>query len=135
MKTLALRAAAPVAALAALALTANASAQPPAGFGNAAARTQIPGLPAAPTAVALPTKLSGEIKGPGPMFDSAPSQAPGLGLEHFKYQTKEYFVSGTAAGKPYMTRVVVRKPTDDKKFSGLVLAESMHSSGAAHAFE
>ena len=34
-----------------------------------------------------------------------------------------------------MTRVVVRRPADDKKFSGLVLAESMHSSGAAHAFE
>jgi hypothetical protein len=126
--------AAGVTAFAALAFTTAAFAQPPAGFGGAAARTQIPGLPTAPTAVALP-KLSGEIKGPGPMFDSAPSQAPGLGLDHFKYQTKEYFVSGTAAGQPYKTRMVVRRPTDNAKFSGLVLAESMHSSGAAHAFE
>ena len=135
MKTLPPFAAATVAALAAVALTATASAQPQAGFGGAAARPQIPGLPTAPTPVTLPTKLSGEIKGPGPMFNSAPSQAPAFGLDHFKYQTKEYFVSGTAAGKPYKTRVVVRKPADDKKFSGLVLAESMHSSGAAHAFE
>src|SRR5215470_13363828 len=102
-------AAAGVTALAALALTSTTLAQPPAGFAGAAARPQIPGLPTAPTAVALP-KLSGEIKGPGPMFDSAPSQAPGLGLDHFKYQTKEYFASGTAAGKPYKTRMVVRRP-------------------------
>ena len=81
-------AAAGVTAFAALAFTATAFAQAPAGFGAAAARPQIPGLPTAPTAVTLPTKLSGEIKGPGPMFDSAPSQAPGLGLDHFKYQTK-----------------------------------------------
>jgi len=120
-----------VAVLAALLLTAPGFAQPP---GATAARPQIPGLPTTPTAVPLP-KLSAEIKGPGPMFDSAPSQAPGLGLDHFKYQTKEFFVSGTADGKQYTTRVVVRKPTDDAKFSGLVLAESMHSSGAAHAFE
>jgi hypothetical protein len=126
--------AAAVTAFAALALTATTFAQPPAGFGGAPARAQIPGLPTAPTAVVLP-KLSGEMKGPGPMFDSAPSQAPGLGLDHFKYQTKEYFVSGMAAGKPYMTRLVVRRPADNAKFSGLVLAESMHSSGAAHAFE
>jgi Alpha/beta hydrolase domain len=91
-------------------------------------------LPDHPTAVTLPT-LSAEIKGPGPMFDSAPSQMPGLDLEHFDYETHEYFVSGTADGRPYTTRVVVRRPHDDKKFSGLVLAESMHSSGAAHAFE
>ena len=69
------------------------------------------------------------------MFDSAPSQARGLDLEHFRYETTEYFVSGTAAGKPYTTRVVVRQPADDDEFSGLVLAESMHGSGAAHMFE
>ena len=95
-----------ITALAALTLAATTFAQPPAGFGGAAARapagTAAPTAgaaaptagAAAPTAVALPTKLSGEIEGPGPMFDSAPSQAPGLGLDHFKYQTKEYFVRG-----------------------------------------
>jgi hypothetical protein len=120
-----------VTALTALALAAAVDAQPPSG---AAARTAISGQPTTPTAVALP-KLSAEVTGPGPMFDSAPSQAPGLDLAHFKYRTQEYFVSGTAAGRPYTTRVVVRRPADDSKFSGLVLAESMHSSGAAHAFE
>ena len=81
-------------------------------------------LPKTPTAVPLPS-LSAEVTGPGVMFDSAPSQAKGLDLEHFRYATKEYFASGTADGKPYTTRVVVRMPRDASKFSGLVLAESI----------
>ena len=44
-------------------------------------------------------------------------------------------ISGTANGEPYTTRVVVRKPRDMSKFSGLVQAEAMHGSGAAHIFE
>ena len=91
-------------------------------------------LPETPTAVALPT-LSAEVTGPGPMFDSSPSLAPGKGLAAFNYQTHEYFVSGTANGEPYTTRLVVRTPADNSKFSGLVLAEAMHGSGAAHMFE
>jgi hypothetical protein len=91
-------------------------------------------LPDTPTAVALPT-LSAEVSGPGPMFDSSPSLAPGKGLAAFNYEAHEYFVSGTANGEPYTTRLVVRKPADNSKFSGLVLAEAMHGSGAAHMFE
>ena len=44
-------------------------------------------------------------------------------------------MSGTANGEPYTTRLVIRKPADNSKFSGLVLAEAMHGSGAAHMFE
>ncbi len=91
-------------------------------------------LPDTPTAVALPT-LSAEVTGPGPIFDSTPSLAPGKGLPAFKYEAHEYFVSGTANGEPYTTRIVVRKPADNSRFSGLVLAEAMHGSGAAHMFE
>ena len=91
-------------------------------------------LPDGPTAVTLPA-MSAEVTGPGPIFDSAPSMPPGKGLSHFGYEAKEYFVSGTANGQPYKTRIVVRKPVDNARFSGLVLAESMHGSGAAHMFE
>jgi Alpha/beta hydrolase domain len=91
-------------------------------------------LPEAPTAVALPT-ISAEVTGPGPIFDSVPSLAPGKGLAAFKYEAHEYFVSGTANGEPYTTRIVIRKPADNSKFSGLVLAEAMHGSGSAHLFE
>ena len=122
------------AALGAVLATASAFAQPPRGPGGPRPEPEIEGIPRVPTAVPLPA-LSAPVTGPGPMFDTAPSLARGLDLEHFRYKTTEYFVSGTADGKPYTTRVVVRQPSDDGDFSGLVLAESMHGSGAAHMFE
>ena len=123
-----------VAALAALLAAGSAVAQPPGGFGGPRPEPEIEGIPRVPTAVVLPT-LSAPVTGPGAMFDSAPSQAAGLDVAHYRYKTTEYFVSGTAAGKPYTTRVVVRQPAADRDFSGLVLAESMHGSGSAHMFE
>ena len=90
-------------------------------------------LPTTPTAVTLPTMT--EVTGPAPMYDSSPSLPPGKGLDFYKYQAKEYFISGTANGQPYKTRMVVRMPSDRSRFSGLVLVESMHGSGAAHMFE
>ena len=95
---------------------------------------QAANLPQTPTAVSLPT-ISAPVTGPGPMYESAPSLAPGKGLANFKYEAKEYFVSGTANGQPYKTRLVIRKPSNNSKFSGLVLVEPMHPSGSAHMFE
>jgi hypothetical protein len=106
----------------------------PGGRGRAGGPAPQANLPTAPTAVALPT-LSAEVTGPGPMFDSSPSLWPGKGLAAFGYDAHEYMISGTANGEPYTTRVVVRKPRDMSKFSGLVQAEAMHGSGAAHIFE
>jgi hypothetical protein len=105
--------------------------QGPGGPGGRGAVQQ--NLPSSPTAVTLPTMT--EITGPGPMYDSAPSQPAGKGLDFYKYQAKEYLISGTANGQPYKTRMVVRMPADRARFSGLVLMESMHGSGAAHMFE
>jgi len=91
-------------------------------------------LPDKPTAVSIPS-VSPEITGPGAMFDSTPSLPAAENLAHFGYEAKEYFITGTANGKPYTTRIVVRKPANNGKFSGLVIAEAMHPSGAAHMFE
>src|SRR5262245_39071566 len=77
-------------------------------------------LPQNPKAVALPM-VSAQVTGPGPMYDSTQSLAPGKGLGAFKYEAKEYFISGTANGQPYKTRLVVRKPANTSKFTGLVL--------------
>jgi hypothetical protein len=108
--------------------------QAPGGPGGPGGRGAVQqNLPTSPTAVTLPTMT--EITGPGPMYDSAPSQPAGKGLDFYKYQLKEYFISGTANGQPYKTRMVVRMPADRSRFSGLVLVESMHGSGAAHMFE
>jgi hypothetical protein len=116
------------------ALLAQGGGQVPGGGRGRAGGPPPPPLPEAPTAVTLPT-LSAEVTGPGPMFDSASSLPPGKGVTASGYVAQEYFVSGTANGEPYTTRLVVRKPADNAKFSGLVLAEAMHGSGAAHIFE
>jgi hypothetical protein len=90
-------------------------------------------LPERPTAVALPSFE--RVSGPGPMFDSSPAQWPGHDMAHYGYVANEYFVTGTAGGEAYTTRVVIRQPADSSRFSGLVVAEAMHPVGAAHAFE
>jgi hypothetical protein len=91
-------------------------------------------LPDKPTAVSIPS-VSAEITGPGAMFDSTPSLPASENLAHFGYEAKEYFINGTANGKSYKTRMVVRKPSNNGKFSGLTVVEAMHPSGAAHMFE
>ena len=63
------------------------------------------------------------------------SLAPGHGLDTYKYEAREYLISGTANGQPYKTRLVVRRPSNLASFSGLVLTEPMHPSGSDHMFE
>jgi hypothetical protein len=104
--------------------------------GGAAQQAAPPKTPQLPT-------VTGPITGPGEMFPAFSQNsmtgeqavAPkGTGLADFGYETKEYFVSGNAAGKPYTTRILVRTPKDLKKFSGVVVSESMHASGIAWMF-
>ena len=87
-----------------------------------------------PPVVSPIATASQEITGPGKFYETLMELKPGDDLAHFKYVTKEYFVSGKANGQPYKTRIVIRKPADDSKFSGLVLAESMHPSGNPWVF-
>ena len=83
--------------------------------------------------VAVPT-VKGPIEGPGAMSPGLRELPKGADLGDFNYITKEYFVSGTANGKPYTTRIVVRQPKDLKKFRGIVVSEIMHSSGNSGCF-
>jgi len=96
------------------------------GRGRGQEPAQIPDPPpiVSPIATATP-----EITGPGKFYETLMELKSGDDLAHFHYATKEYFVSGTANGQPYKTRIVIRKPSDNARFSGLVLAESMHPSG------
>lgn len=62
-----------------------------------------------------------------------PVAGPGLPvpiLVPFGYIEEEYFVSGSVDGKPYLTSLLVRKPKDPAKFSGLVALETVHAQGA-----
>src|SRR5215467_2960745 len=79
-------------------------------------------------------KVSGPIEGPGVIYPGLRDLPKGTELADFNYVAKEYFVSGTANGKPYTTRIVVREPKDLKKFSGIVVSEIMHSSGNSWMF-
>lgn len=97
------------------------------------AQIQNSNLPAKPVVTPIPM-ISPEVTGPGPMFASLMTLPSGADMAHFKYEAKEYFVSGIANGQPYKTRIVVRMPSDRSKFSGVVLAEAMHPSGNAWMF-
>src|SRR5688500_15964413 len=89
---------------------------------------------AAPTPT--PT-VSAVISGPGPMYpDPAIGVVPtAVQVEAFPYVTEEFFVSGTAGGAPYTTRMIIRRPKDVKAFSGIVVAEALHAGGRSLIFE
>ncbi len=114
-----------------LGLSAATLAQPPQGFGGPPGAAAEPVRD--PVVAAIPTIKP--ITGPGKVYDSSAALWPGLGVDHYDYVINEYQISGSAAGAPYETRLVIRRPKNDKKFSGLVVAEAMHPAGAAHAFE
>ena len=89
-------------------------------------------LPSSPVVVPIPTFK--EVTGPGPMLAALQRLPADENLARFKYIVKEYFVSGTAQGQPYTTRILVRRPEDAKNFSGIVLAEPMHPTGNSWMF-
>lgn len=88
----------------------------------------------AQTQTAPNPEVSAPVAGPGPMFPGLQRVPAGTGLADQKYIVREYFVSGTASGKPYTTRILVRQPEDPKRFSGIVVAEPMHASGNSWMF-
>ena len=94
------------------------------------------GQATAATVPPVPT-LSGPIVGPGLAYPNPPvSIVPGaVRVEDFPYLTEEYFVSGTANGAPYQTRMLVRRPTDASTFSGVVVSEALHAGGRSLIFE
>jgi hypothetical protein len=118
----------PVIALGLWSLGGAALAQPP-GFGAPQAQAEPP----APVVAAIPSIAP--LTGAGEVYDSSAALWPGMGMADMGYVAEEYRIEGTAAGAPYATRLVIRRPTDAGKFSGLVVAEAMHPAGAAHAFE
>jgi hypothetical protein len=106
-------------------------AQPPGFPGRRPAPEEPPPVP-----IVAPIPAVKPLVGPGNVYDSAAAIWPGKGPDHFDYAVDEYVISGTAAGDPYEARLVIRKPKDARKFSGLVVAEPMHpAAAAAHAFE
>lgn len=112
-------------------------------------RTFIGGAAGAATLAALPGSawaatglpVAG-LKGPIPTgpdnqpyrgANEQPVAGPGLPIPDlipYGYIEEEYFVSGEVGGKRYETTMLVRKPKDPRKFSGLVAVETIHAQGA-----
>jgi hypothetical protein len=68
-----------------------------------------------------------------PARDAEPFVPPGAyrgRLEDFGYVEEEWFATGEEGGRPYATRVLVRRPGDPNRFSGTVVAEPLHALGA-----
>jgi len=110
--------------------------------GRAERGAQGPAKPVQQVVTPFPTAT--EVTGPGEFFetfmddrdDATGANIPARDIyAKFNYEAREYFISGTTAtGAPYKTRIVIRKPKDNAKFNGLVLAESMHPSGNPWVF-
>lgn len=47
-------------------------------------------------------------------------------LPSYNYVTREYLISGIAAGSPYCTRLLLRCPAETSRFSGVVVEEPAH---------
>lgn len=47
-------------------------------------------------------------------------------LPEYGYVSREYLISGVAAGEPYCTRLLLRCPEDPVSFSGFVVEEPSH---------
>ena len=80
-----------------------------------------------------PVPVTAESGEPFRGANAQPVPGPGLPppvLAPYGYVEEEYFVSGTVDGKPYKTSMLVRKPGDPQKFSGLVAVETVHTAGA-----
>lgn len=117
--------------------------QAPAQPGNGRGRgPQAVAAPVTQTVAPIPT--AAEVTGPGEFFetfmddhdDVSNANIPAKDIyAKFGYDAREYFVSGTtSANVPYKTRIVIRRPKDNVKFNGLILAESMHPSGNPWVF-
>jgi hypothetical protein len=94
-------------------------------------------LAAALAATAPMPTVSEPVTSPGAMYPSpAISIVPTAAkVEDFPYETDEYFLSGTAAGAPYKTRIIIRRPENSTAFSGTVVAEAQHAGGRSLIFE
>jgi hypothetical protein len=117
-------------------------AQPGGPGGRGGRGRQVAAQPVKQVVTPIPTAI--EVTGPGEFYETFMDDHDDVKnvdiaakdtYAAFNYEAKEYFISGTTSGgAPYKTRIVVRKPKDNAKFTGLILAESMHPSGNPWVF-
>ncbi len=74
--------------------------------------------------------LEGPIPG-GPIFTGGRPEQAEAALKRHGYVQEEYFLTGEVGGRPYKIPLMVRRPADDRKFSGLVVVEPVHVGGGS----
>jgi hypothetical protein len=87
----------------------------------------------APAKISGPIPVTAQSGEPFRGLNEQPVAGPGLPLpvlQPYGYVEEEYFISGTVDGKPYATSLLVRKPKNPAKFSGVVAVETLHAQGA-----
>jgi hypothetical protein len=98
-----------------------------------AAVTPVMAAPTIAAKITGPVAVTAQSGEPFRGLNEQPVAGPGLPLpvlQPFGYIEEEYFVSGTVDGKPYTTSLLVRKPKDASKFTGVVAVETLHAQGA-----
>lgn len=75
--------------------------------------------------------VEGPITDPGDMHVDALARLLPPDVEEAGYTYEEFFVSGTAAGEDYETRLFVVRPADPAEFSGQAIVEPKHPEGMA----
>ncbi|WP_373354537.1 alpha/beta hydrolase domain-containing protein [Pseudoroseicyclus sp. CXY001] len=105
------------------------------GLAATAARAETPALPQVEGPVA---EQAGNLMHPA-IFET--SIRPYLGefpdffdMDYYGYVADEFFLTGTAGGEDYTTRLVIRHPADIEDWSGFTVFETQHTSGAAQAW-
>jgi len=98
-----------------------------------AAMTPVLAAPIVAAKITAPVPVTAQSGEPFRGLNEQPVAGPGLPLpvlQPYGYIEEEYFISGTVDGKPYATSMLVRKPKDASKFSGVVAVETLHAQGA-----
>jgi len=98
--------------------------------GAAVLATLSAGRSSAATAGQVEAVIEGPIPG-GPFYTGGRAGGTIDDLRRHGYVEEEYFVSGTVDGRPWLTTLLVRRPADDRRFSGLVMVEPVHVGGAS----
>ena len=79
--------------------------------------------------IVTPATLRSLPEDGSPVFSPYATETPSL--DDYDYVQEEWIATGDEDGRPYATTILVRRPRDVARFSGIVIAEPLHVHGIA----